>query len=59
MNNEELVKENQLLKEELEKTKNILRETQEHLKRYTAPSNMKRYYETHKEEIKAKVKEYK
>ena len=59
MNNEELIKENQLLREELEKTKNILLETQEHLKKYTAPSNMKKYYETHKEEIKAKVKEYK
>ena len=59
MNNEELIKENILLKEELEKTKNELIETKEHLKKYTAPSNMKKYYENHKEEIKQKVKEYK
>lgn len=59
MNNEELIKENQLLREELEKTKNILLETQAHLKKYTAPSNMKKYYQNHKEEIIKKVKEYK
>ena len=38
MNNEELVNENLLLKEELEKTKNELIKTKEHLKKYTAPS---------------------
>lgn len=59
MNNEELVKEISLLKEELQKTKYELLQTQEHLKKYTAPSNMKKYYENHKEEIKAKAKEYK
>ena len=47
MNNEELINENLLLKEELEKTKNELIETKEHLKKYTAPSNMKKYYENH------------
>ena len=36
-----------------------LNDTKEHLKKYTAPSNMKKYYENHKEEIKMKVKEYK
>lgn len=34
MNNEELIKENILLNEELEKTKNELIETKEHLKKY-------------------------
>jgi hypothetical protein len=59
MNNEELVKENQILKETLEKTTNELIKTKEHLKKYTAPSNMKKYYQNHKEEIIKKVKEYK
>jgi hypothetical protein len=59
MNNEELIKENQILKDELEKIKNVLNETQQHLKKYTAPSNMKKYYQNHKEEIIKKVKDYK
>ena len=56
MNNEELIKENQILKEELEKTKNILNETQEHLKKYTAPIRNKTYYENHKQELLEKMK---
>jgi hypothetical protein len=52
MNNEELIKENLALKDEIELLK-------EHLKKYTAPLSKKKYYENHKEEIKAKVKEYK
>ena len=59
MNNEELIKEISILKAELEKTKFELVETKEHLKKYTAPSNMKKYYQNHKEEIIKKVKEYK
>lgn len=59
MNNEDLIKAINLLKEELEKTKNELKETKEHLKKYTSPSNMKKYYQTHKEQIIKKVKEYK
>mgnify|MGYP001259719960 CR=1 FL=1 len=59
MNNEELIKENILLKEELEKTKNELIETKEHLKKYTAPIRNKIYYEENKEKHKQKVKEYK
>jgi hypothetical protein len=59
MNNEELVKVIQILKEENEKLKNELIETKEHLKKYTAPSYKKAYYENNKEEIKLKVKEYK
>ena len=34
---------------------NELNATKEHLKKYTSPSNMKKYYENHKEEIKQKV----
>jgi len=59
MNNEELIKEISILKAELEKTKIELVETKEHLKKYTAPSNMKKYYQNHKEDIIKKVKEYK
>ena len=58
MNNEELIKKIENLKKENENLKNVLNETQEHLKKYTAP-NKKVYYENHKEEIKAKVKKYK
>ncbi len=52
MNNEELIKENLALKDEIE----ILKEK---LKNYTAPKRSKKFYETHKEEIKQKVREYK
>jgi len=52
MNNEDLIKENQMLKEEIE----ILKAK---LKNYTAPKRSKKFYENHKEEIKQKVKEYK
>jgi hypothetical protein len=52
MNNEELIKENLALKDEIQLLK-------EHLKKYTAPLSKKKYYENNKEEIKAKVKEYK
>ena len=52
MNNEELIKENLALKIEIETLK-------EKLKNYTAPKRSKKFYETHKEEIKQKVREYK
>jgi hypothetical protein len=52
MDSEELIKENALLKEEIE----ILKEK---LKNYTAPKRSKKFYEIHKEEIKQKVREYK
>ena len=54
MINDELIKENQLLKDELEKTKHILLETQEHLKKYTNSKGHKDYYEKNKEIIKEK-----
>jgi len=45
MNIEEVIKENLLLKEENDKLKNELNLTKEHLKKYTAPSSKKLYYE--------------
>ena len=59
MNDEELIKENISLREENEKLKYELNLTKEHLKKYTAPSCKKLYYEKNKEEIKQKVKQYK
>ena len=56
MDKDEIIKE---LAEKIVKLENELHSTKEHLKKYTAPSNMKKYYENHKEEIKQKVKEYK
>ena len=50
---------NKELKEELEKTKKELNETKEHLKKYTAPTRNKTYYENHKEEVIKRVKEHK
>lgn len=47
------------LEDELDKTRKELNETKEHLKKYTAPSRSKSYYENHKEEIIKRVKEYK
>ena len=49
--NQELKKENDTLKLEIQKLK-------EHLKKYTAPESNKIYYEKHKEEHKKRVKEY-
>ena len=54
MNTDEIDKLNKIITELQEKNK----ELEEHLKKYTAPSNMKKYYENHKEEIKQKIKEY-
>jgi len=50
--------ENQQLKKELEDLKVELQKTKEHLKKYTAPERNKIYYETHKEEHKKNVKAY-
>lgn len=58
MDCELLLKENQLLREQNEKLVKELEETKEHLKKYTAPSYKKAYYENNKEEIKEKTKEY-
>ena len=56
MDKDEIIHE---LTEKIAKLENELQATKEHLKKYTAPSTKKLYYEQNKEEIKQKVKEYK
>ena len=46
------------LKTEIEKIKDENKELTERLKKYTAPKTNHRYYETHKEQVIKKVKEY-
>ena len=58
MNYEILLKENQILREQNDKLTKELQETRDHLKKYTAPSYKKIYYEKNKDEHKQKVKEY-
>jgi hypothetical protein len=53
MNYEDKIK---TLEEELEKTKQELIQTKEHLKKYTAPIRYKTYYENHKQELLEKMK---
>ena len=59
MNINELIIENDKLKEHIILLSNELNEVKEHLKKYTAPARSKTYYETHKEEIIKKTREYK
>jgi hypothetical protein len=59
MNVDELINKLKITEEENKKLQDELIQTKEHLKKYTAPSNMKKYYQNHKEEIIKKVKEYK
>jgi len=54
-NNKELIQENTKLKQQIIDLEAKLLETQEHLKKYTAPSRNKKYYNTHKEIIKQKT----
>ena len=56
MNVDEIITKNKLLEEELQKTKDELTQTKEHLKKYTAPASSKIYYEKHKELVKERVK---
>jgi hypothetical protein len=58
MNAEDIIKENQELKELNEKLKLEIDEIKEHLKKYTAPAYKKMYYQNNKEEIKQKTQEY-
>ena len=46
------------LREKLAATEAELKETKEHLKKYTAPVRHKTFYENHKEEILTRNKEY-
>ena len=59
MNIDEIITKNKLLEEELHQTKEELSQTKEHLKKYTAPSRSKNYYNNHKEDVLQKNKEYK
>jgi hypothetical protein len=54
-NNEELIQENIKLKQKIFDLETTLTETQEHLKKYTAPSRNKKYYDIHKDIIKQKT----
>jgi RNA polymerase-binding transcription factor DksA len=56
MNNEDLIIKNKILEEENKKLQDELMQTKEHLKKYTAPSRNKKYYENHKEELLEKMK---
>ena len=53
MNNEDKIK---FLEEENKKLQDELTKTREHLKKYTAPSRSKTFYENHKEELLEKMK---
>ena len=53
---EELLNKIKILEEENNKLKIELAETNEHLKKYTAPKRSKKYYESHKEELLQKLK---
>jgi hypothetical protein len=55
MDKDEKIKE---LEEENNKLKEELLQTKEHLKKYTAPSRSKRFYENHKEELLNNMKKY-
>ena len=56
MDNEEKIKE---ILEENAKLKEELQATKEHLKKYTAPSSRKEYYEKNKDVIKERNRKYK
>jgi len=51
--------EKEVLKQEIEFLKNKVIELEEKLKKYTAPSRSKVYYENHKDELLEKMKKYK
>ena len=55
INNDIKIKE---LEEQIKQLTDELNETKEHLKKYTAPSRSKTYYENHKEELLEKMKKY-
>ena len=50
--------ENILLKNKINELEKEIIELKEHLKKYTAPTRYKKYYENHKEELLQKNKEY-
>ena len=56
MNNDELITKYKLLEEENQRLQSELTATKEHLKRYTAPSRNKTFYENHKEDLLEKMR---
>jgi len=46
------------LEEQIKQLTQEINETKEHLKKYTAPSRSKTFYENHKEELLEKMKKY-
>ena len=56
MNNDELLIKYKLLEEENQRLQNELTATKEHLKKYTAPSRNKTFYENHKEDLLEKMR---
>ena len=46
------------LEEQVKQLTQELNDTKEHLKKYTAPSRSKTFYENHKEELLEKMKKY-
>ena len=58
MNVDEIITKNKLLEEHNVKLEQELQLTKEHLKKYTAPSSRKEYYEKNKDSIKKRVKKY-
>jgi len=46
------------LEEQIKQLTQELNDTKEHLKKYTAPSRSKIFYENHKEELLEKMKKY-
>jgi hypothetical protein len=55
---DEILNKNKLLEEKILILENELHKTKEHLKKYTAPTRSKSYYENHKEELLNKMKTY-
>lgn len=56
-NIDNIIKENEKLNQKILLLEKENEELKEHLKKYTAPSRSKKYYETHKEELLNKMKE--
>ena len=54
----EYIDENILLKNKINELEKEITELKEHLKKYTAPTRYKKYYENHKDELLQKNKEY-
>lgn len=55
---DELKKENEKLKQQIKEADEKLDKMREHLDKYTKPTRNKRFYENHKDEIKALNSEY-